>query len=360
MNRSLASLLREHAVESGDYAGVSTPTAFGAPETEWRALTEGAAVLDLSRRRSIVARGEERAQFLHGQLSQDVLSVQPGQGRPALLLSAQGRVESMLAVYVHEESIELRVDEHLLPATQARLDRFLIADDVEFETIVPSERSAMSTGSECLAVAGPKTSAVLGALGIVADRPGSWCANAHTADVDVRIYSREDLRVPFVEIEPTGHSDDVWTALCEAGAVPVGTRAFDVVRIESGTPLYGVDVDDSRIAMEARLEWSIHFAKGCYVGQEVIERAVSRGRLHRELCLLRTEAEVRRADRIDGGSDKEVVTSVGQSPALGAICLAYLPVASSAAGSAVRISSGGRSVDARVLDWPRPRRLAGR
>jgi len=353
MSTSLASLLRERAVEVGNYGGVPTAARFGEAAAEWRALTEASAVLDLSRRRTILVRGEEREQFLQGQLTQNVLSMPCGAGRPALLLNAQGRVQSMLTIYSRSDLFEIHVDADLLEPTRARLEQFLIADDVEMEGTDAGER---------IGVAGPRALAVLEvASGMDLRGLTGWSStDARIGAIDVRLRARDDLRVPFVEVEPCDDAVAVWEALCAVGAQPVGTQAFEMVRIESGTARYGVDVDDTRIAMEARLEWAIHFSKGCYVGQEVIERAVSRGRLNRELCLLATTTDVRSGDRVEGGSEKDKVTSICRSPRLGHICLAYVVRERAVTGSPVRIARDGEWVDGRVLEWPRLRHLAGR
>src|SRR6185369_6366445 len=155
-----------------------------------------------------------------------------------------------------------------------------------------------------------------------------------------------DLRVPCYDVlvcNPEGRpgdADRVLRAIESSGAVRCGAAALEIVRIESGTVRYGVDLDEKRIAIEARLEWAIHFAKGCYVGQEVIERAVSRGRINHELCLLGLDAEVAPGARVEGGSDSDVVTSVARSPRLGTIALAYVPRAKAAEGTSLTLASG--------------------
>jgi folate-binding protein YgfZ len=139
-----------------------------------------------------------------------------------------------------------------------------------------------------------------------------------------------------------------------------GERAREIVRIEGGTPRYGVDVDESRIALEARLEWAIHFRKGCYVGQEIVERAVSRGRVNRLLALLATQEPARRGDLVQATGDNETVTSVVNSPRLGTICLAYALREHGEPGKKLTLERGDTKIAARVLPWPRPEIYAGR
>jgi len=350
----LAGLLAGRGVRVGDYAGATTAAAYGDVEAEWRALDGKAALLDLRWRRSIIAEGEERAEFLQGQLSGDIVSLGSGDGAPALALSAQGRTESMLAVYNRGDTFEICVDASLLDDTGKRLEQFLVADDVEFAVCPPCDR---------IGVVGPGAAAVLAEVGVSlpSDEPtgGGWFyATAEIDGLAVRVLGRGDLRVPLVELVVDGDGAAVWERLERAGAVPAGTDALEVLRVESGTPRYGVDVDTSRVAIEARLEWAIHFDKGCYVGQEIVERAVSRGRLVRELCLLAPDAPVGAGDVISDRGDKDTVTSVVRSPRLGLVCLAYVPCEQAAPGTSVTI--GAAAVAARVLEWPRPRELGGR
>jgi folate-binding protein YgfZ len=126
--------------------------------------------------------------------------------------------------------------------------------------------------------------------------------------------------------------------------------------VESGVARYGVDVDEHRVALEARLQWAIHFAKGCYVGQEVVERMVSRGRLNRRLSLLASERRLAVGARIDDGAEVDVVTSSEVSSEHGALALAYVDMARTNPGTS--LSAGG--TPARVLEWPMREIYAGR
>jgi folate-binding protein YgfZ len=335
---SLGAFLQSEAARLEDYGGAATARDYGDVRAEWEALDVGAALMDTSYRRSIVATGSERSDFLHGQLSADVRGITPGGGAGALLLTAQGRVVSLLALY------DDRAGE--------RIEQFLVADDVEFEAAEPRDR---------ITVAGPKAPALLAEVGIDGiPVTSAWLvAGGEIAGARVTVLGRGDLRVPAVELVVDGDASAVWTALERHGARAAGTAAYEIVRVESGTARYGVDVDEDRIATEARLEWCIHFAKGCYVGQEIVERSVSRGKLNRELSLLALEGTVASGDRVAGGNERDVVTSVVESPRLGALALAYVDKQASAAGTALTIDTATGPVAAKVLEWPRPRVLAG-
>ncbi|MFN2376897.1 MAG: folate-binding protein YgfZ [Candidatus Binatia bacterium] len=323
---------------------------------DWAAMDAAAAVVVAPGRRFFHAEGEERRQFLHGQTTAHVESLAPGEGRAALVLNAQGRPLALGAVYEDGERTWIATTAEHSGAARAALSRFLVADDCDFTD---------DLDATCLAVVGPRAAAVLDAAGVqgAASLPAWGMLGAVVAGTAVTIFSRGDLRVPSYDVMiagAAGVAEVVLEAIVAAGARRCGAEALEILRIESGTPRYGADVDETRIAVEARLQWAIHFAKGCYVGQEVVERAVSRGRINHELCLLKLAGGVGPGARVDGGSDSDVVTSVAESPRLGAIALAYLPRAKAEAGGAVTLIGDDRTVEAAVLPWPRARVLEGR
>lgn len=350
---TLDAVVRAEARALTDYDGAETAVDFGDVAAEHRALTEDAAIVWLPHRRILRACGSERVQFLHGQLSSDVKGLGPDRGQASLLLNAQGRVEGVVALYDAGEALEIATDALAVEAVRGRVERFLVADDVELE--------AEAAPSACIGVAGPRAKEVLAAS------CGSSLALGHEwgrteiefSGLRARVLARGELKVPFYEIVlgvgTEGAEEDLWCSLRSAGAAPAGASAYEILRVESGVPRYGVDVDETRIALEARLEWAIHFSKGCYVGQEVVERAVSRGRLNRRLALLSSEELLPAGARIEGGGERDVVTSSVVSPVRGPLALAYLDLERGVSGT--RISVGATA--ARVLDWPRTETYAG-
>jgi folate-binding protein YgfZ len=325
--------------------------------TDWAILDGAAGIVDATWRRFFPATGDERRDFLHGQTTANVKALGAGSGAAAAVLTAQGKPLAMLALYESGERLWIATTAGEAASARAALSRFLVADDCDFEDDVEAA---------CLAVAGPRAGDVLVGAGVAAP-PDRWGVIAATvAGQPVLVFSRDDLRIPCFEVlacDIEGTPSDVAAvrrALEAAGGQACGAAALDIVRVESGTARYGVDVDETRLAVEARLEWAIHFAKGCYVGQEVVERAVSRGRINHELCLLKLAGSLAPGARVDGGGDHDIVTSVVDSPRLGTIALAYLPRAKAEAGMPVTLLGDGANVEAVVLPWPRKRTLAGR
>jgi folate-binding protein YgfZ len=348
---ALSARIEAAATAFAEYDGARVPSDFGDVGAEYRALTEGTALVALPQRRRIRVEGSERADYLHGQLTSDVAALSAGQGQAALMLTAQGRVESMFALYDHGQSMEIVCDAGQLSATLERAGRFLVADDVELET------ADTDADSISFALIGPQSHELLKKLGVPSQaiKVGWYCAQFELFGSPVAVYGRADLKVPVFELQCTD-PDRVWATSLELGAVPAGTSALEIVRVESGTARFGVDVDASRIALEARLEWAIHFSKGCYVGQEIIERAVTRGRLNRQLALLSCASGVVVGASLDGENEKCVVTSVVSSPVSGPLCLAYLPVERVEVGAEISIDGHA----AKVLPWPRETVYAGR
>ncbi|MFN2425852.1 MAG: folate-binding protein YgfZ [Candidatus Binatia bacterium] len=335
------------------------PASRGDAAADWAALDTAAGIVDSRWRRFFPATGEERREFLHGQTTAHVTSLTGGSGAAALVLTAQGKPLAMLALYESGERLWISTTAARSAAARAALSRFLVADDCDFEDDVDAC---------CVTVAGPHAATVLAAAGASAAAAlDPWAmGGANIAGQAVLVFSRGDLRVPCFDVlacDEEGRASDgaaVRAAIEAAGAARCGVAAFEILRVESGAARYGVDVDETRLAVEARLEWAIHFNKGCYVGQEVVERAVSRGRINHELCLLKLSGEAAAGSRVDGGNENDVVTSVVRSPRLGTIALAYVPRAKADAGTAVTVLADGASVEAVVLPWPRQRTLTGR
>jgi folate-binding protein YgfZ len=347
---TLDALVALAAYAQANYDGALTAVDFGDVEAEFRALTTGVAVLPLPHRRWIRVEGSERVPFLQGQLTSDVAALEPGAGQAAAALTAQGRVEALVALYDAGDVLEIATDAAHLESLRARLERFLVADDVELEAETPA--------TTCFALAGPRAAELLASFDPAASAPrGDWARfEVVVAGAPVRVHARGEYAVPFFEIDAAAERAEApWRACVAAGGMPAGASALEILRVESGVARYGVDVDDSRIALEARLEWAIHFSKGCYVGQEVIERAVSRGRLNRRLVLLSSDAPLAVGGRLEDGTERDVVTTSVRSPSRGPLAFCYLDVERAVPGNVVSV----HGVPARVQPWPRAEVYAG-
>jgi len=334
--------------------GIDLPERFSDPREEYRTVREKAGLIDLSFRAQVRMTGEDRVAFLQGMVSNDVKALRPGDGCAATLLTEQGRIVADLRVYALDTGFLIDVDARIKDKLIEMLSRFIIADDVEMEDLSETQTT--------LALQGPLSSQVLAAAGLsISLSKMLQHGEATLAETLVRIIHVNDTGEDGYEILAlSAHAASVWQTLLQAGAplglCPVGLAALNTLRIEAGIPWYGVDMDEGRIVLEVGLEQAISFKKGCYLGQEVVERASARGHVNRKLTGLLVQG-----DMLPVSGDKllhdaqEVgwVTSVTVSPRLGRlIALGYVRREYLAPGTQLRIDRHGTPVIAEVTTLP--------
>ena len=259
-----------------------------------------------------------------------------------------------LRVYAEESAILLDLDTRIKEKTVEALDRFIIADDVEIEDL--------SAHQVTLAVQGPSATEALAAAGL-SSLPDQDLQHRDTtiADVPVRVIRSDQTGKGGYEFHvPSDRAAVVWQALAQLdGLLPVGHTALNMLRVEAGIPWYGLDMDEDRIVLEVGLDRAISFHKGCYLGQEVVERASARGHMNRLLIgfLLQDEGQAAlptRGDRLLKG-DKEVgwLTSVTNSPTLGRpIALGYVRREHGEPGTRLRIDRPDTDMIVEVTKLP--------
>ena len=334
--------------------GIELPECFTNFRDEYRAVREKAGLIDLSFRAQVRMTGEDRVTFLQGIVSNDVKALRPGEGCAATLLTEQGRIVADLRVYALDTAFLLDVDARIKDKVIETLSRFIIADDVEMEDLSATQTT--------IALQGPLSVQVLAAAGVSVslDKPFQHCETP-LADTLVRILRASDTGADGYEIfVPSIQVEAVWQVLLEAGGPlglrPVGLAALNILRVEAGIPWYGLDMDERRIVLEVGLEHAISFKKGCYLGQEVVERASARGHVNRKLSGLLVQGDI-----LPDSGDKvfheaqEVgwVTSVVTSPRLGRpIALGYVRREHAVSGTQLRIDRSGTPVIAEVTTLP--------
>jgi folate-binding protein YgfZ len=281
-DRDLPAAMRRRGAVCAEVDGHMVAANFGDAAGEYRALREGAAVVDLSWWGRLLVTGSDRVAFLQGMLSNDVERLTAGAGCPALLLTEQGKVVADLIVLASADAFALDGVAASLVAAQAALERFIVADDVEIMPAGAEDRT--------IALFGPDAPAVVQRLGA----PPLVVPYDH-ARVDAAGAEAHLVRVPggFLCHVPAAASVAWWErSLDVGGAVPAGTEAFEVLRIENGTPWHGRDVTADTLALEGPYEAAISFRKGCYLGQEVMERVTARGHVNRKLVGLEIAGDV--------------------------------------------------------------------
>jgi folate-binding protein YgfZ len=300
---------------TAEHCGVTTAARFADPGSEFAALVGGCGVYDLGFRARISLTGGDRVRWLNGMVTNNIRDLASKQGVYAFLLNPQGRILGDMFVYNLGETLVVETDHSQVEKIVATFDHYIIMDDVEVAD-VSAEQTA-------LGLAGPKSRAALNAAGIEVPemQPLQTITpqcNCDCGCVECTVVRGEDAQGQSFEIWLA--PKDVyktWRALIAAGATPAGSEALEMRRIVAGVPLYGVDIRERDLPQETEQMRALNFNKGCYVGQEIVERIRSRGNVHRKFTgfLLEGAAAIAVGAKITS-DEKEVgeVTSVATVP----------------------------------------------
>lgn len=275
----------------------------------YEALRERTAILDLSGRGLIIVKDEDRARLLHAMTTNVIEGLAPGTGNIALFLNDKGRILAELLVLCRDNDFLLDTEPATRQLVYDHLDHYIIMDVVELEDV---------SDSHCvLGVEGPGAATLLVGLGAVL--PEDDFAHAAWGDAIVARFSYTGG--PGYRIyAPIGARTAILTRLTQAGAVECDLKTADAVRLEFGRPRHGVEFSDQHLVQEAQLLSHISFSKGCYLGQEIVERVRSRGNVNRLLVRLlvdSTEAPSAESPVYVGEKEAGKVMSTAYSPALG-------------------------------------------
>jgi folate-binding protein YgfZ len=279
---------------------------------QYRLLREEAGVVDRSHRGKLVLSGDETAEYLQGQLTNDVDALEPGEGQYSALLDRKGRMQGDLRLLRLEPGrFWIDTEGIAVPAIARHLEMYKIGRDVELEDA--SEDWAI------LSVHGPATEVVLGlALG-----PEHSHETLSIAGVEVRAVATDDGADLIV---PAGSAAQVRDELAGKGVPDAAEEAAEMLRVESGRPRFGAEMTTETIPQEAGInERAVSFTKGCYIGQETVARLHYKGKPNRHLRGLRLSAAAEAGDAIRLGERElgRVGTAV-ISPARGPIALAIV------------------------------------
>ncbi len=339
MSADFDAALRARGAVLGDAHGVTLPLHFGDPGREWRAAREGSAVFVATYRRLLQATGDDRITFLQGMLTNDVKALEPGMGLYAALLTQQGRVVSDLRVFVDGDRVLLDVLAWRSDAVRQALEQFIVADDVEL---------VAAAEIPVIGIVGPFAAAVAGEmLGAPVNQGAAHTVSRSTFEgATVLVTAVREVGVDALLFNcPADTAPPLFAAAVEAGAQPMGMTALDVIRVERGVPWAGVDMDESTLLMETGCDTAISFTKGCYLGQEVVERVAARGHVNRHLTGLiidGAELPAGGARLLAQGREVGYVTSAVHSQALDRpIALAMVQRKHAAPGERVEIQTNG-------------------
>lgn len=294
----------------------------------YKALTRDAALIDLSARTRIRATGEDRARLLHALTTNHIQQLLPGHGCYAFFLNAQGRVLADANFFVFNDHILIDAEPEVREALLAHLDHYIIADDVTLHDETDS--------TFCLGVEGPKAGEKFPELEAFEHEEWNGVTVARatfTGAPGYRIFGPLEARAAVMER----------LYLTESTAEDAET-----VRIEHGKPRYGADITTLNLAAETGLAHALHFQKGCYLGQEIVERVRSRGHVNRVLVSLELDekiAPVSGAKISVEGTDVGRLTSAAYSPHAGKVmALGYVRVPHDKAGTALEVDGAAGRV----------------
>jgi folate-binding protein YgfZ len=298
--------------------------------TDYDRLRESAGLVDRSYRGKLRLTGGEAAEYLQGQVTNDVEALAPGEGCYAALLSHKGKILVDMRILRGEDFILIDTEPAALPTLARNASMFGIGRDVQSQDVT-AEYAILS-------LVGPAAREALDAAPPEVEH--AWVEGEHG------LYVATDAGVDV--ICPAADAEGVRAAL---GIEPVAEEAAECLRIESGRPRLGLDMGSETIPEEAGLnERAVSFTKGCYVGQETVARLHYKGKPNRHLRGLRLSEPAQTGDEVTAG--ERVVGTIGSvtvSPAHGPIALAVLR-REVAPGDAVKVGASG--ADALVADLP--------
>ena len=306
---ALAVLLESAAIPHAlvDYRGVLTPRQLDAPVAETAALARAVAVHDLGWLKRVAVRGEDRFRWLSGMVTNMVTDLPENSGAWNLVLNAQGRIQGDLTVWREGDRLELEIAAGQFEKLLAHLERFIVMDDVE---LVPL------TGEAALGLTGPAADEVLARLSLPALSEPLTTTRVEWNGVDLRIARGYGvLAAHYALWVPEAQIGKLWKFLRTAGTTPVGSAAVDAFRIAEGIPAYGIDMAERDLPQETSQMRALHFNKGCYLGQEIVERIRSRGNVHRHLRQLELVGPVPTSGTeltFDGGAVAGQITSAAE------------------------------------------------
>jgi folate-binding protein YgfZ len=344
-------LMDEHRAAGArlaEFDGCVLPESFSEFEREYRAAREIVALFDTNWHIILTLAGRDRVQYLHAIASNDIKSLPEGRGTLALLLNPQGHILAELEVYALPEKMLVLSHAGLRERTIATLKKYVIGSQVRIEDVTDRMGSLAVEGPRAADVVEEACGVALGGLpeltiqdAIVEGRPCQLLRRSHFGHMGAELIAR-------CEVLPA-----LWRKLLAQvranGGEAIGMAALNTLRLEAGVPWFPADFNDAVIPHEAALENThISFSKGCYTGQEIVERVRSRGHVNRKRVALKFSTALPPLPggklRVDG-AEIGYVTSAAFSPAAGAaIGMGYVRREHFAPGSVVEFDGGTAEV----------------
>ncbi len=261
---------------TGVYNGAEMALSFGDSGSELAALRYGCGLFALTWRARINVGGKDRVRWLHNMVTNNVRDLPVNRGNYNFVLNVQGRILGDMYIFNRGEMLMLETDASQVETLITAMKRFIIMDKVDLSS---AGESTMAIG-----VCGPKAETVLAAAGINAG--GMQPLEVRDLNIDgltATLVRGPEQRPGWFEIwlDPD-KAQNLWAMLVKAEAQPVGAEALEMWRVLRGIPNYGQDIRDRDLPQETEQVQALNFTKGCYIGQEIVERIRSRGQVHRK------------------------------------------------------------------------------
>ena len=312
----------------------------------------GAGLIDLSARGRILISGSEAVMFLNGLVTNDMKTLAVNSWMPAVFPNVQGRLLAAVRVIHREDGFLIDTEAATRDTVVKLLERFTFAGDFRL--------ADLTQDTALLSIQGAKSPEIMAAIfgetlaNLGRDKMASVDWQGKQITVIRATHTAEDGFDVFV---PTTEAEALRDAFIKTGAQPIGNDTIETLRVEAGIARFGVDMDETNVVTETNLDDAVSFAKGCYIGQEIIARIKYRGHVAKKLAGLIFEGEVspESGAKIFSVDDKEIgrVTSVAFSPRLArTIALGYVKYDQLASGTSVRVDSSGTKFVAWVAELP--------
>ena len=327
-------------------ADATIPASFGNDAAAIQAARQGVALVDLSHWGRLKISGDERLRYLHNQSTNDFQRLKPGQGCETVFVTSTARTIDLATAYVTEDAVLVQVSPNRRQYLMEWLDRYIFPmDRVELKDV--------SSESVTFSLIGPASDALLEKLSDEMSVEQAYASHQElTLDgLKVHVAVGNGLALPgYTLIVSAGNAAKLWQALTEAGAIPMGDRAWEQLRIEQGRPVPDRELTEDYNPLEAGLWQTISFEKGCYIGQETIARLNTYKGVKQQLWGIRLQAPVEPGTVVMVGEEKVGKLTSFTETDQGPFGLAYIRTKAGGVGLKVQVGDvAGEIVDVPFL-----------
>lgn len=328
---------------------------YGTPSDEYSQVRNHVGLTDLSHSGLVRIDGSEGERFLNGLVTNDVKTLSKGRAMQAAFLTGHGKVRALCRILGLGDSYLIINDPQTHDKVYKYVFPFSYAGDFKVEDVTAQYG--------ILSIQGPKSLLVMKEVcfePVLSMDEHQWREAVIAGHNVTVVKATHSLEAGYDILIPVEGVADVWDFILLKGGFhgikPFGLEALEILRVEAGIPVYGIDVDESNMMLETGLSDAVSFTKGCYTGQEAVAMATYRGHVSKKLCGLLIEGDVvpSRGDRVLS-QDRDVgsVTSAIRSVALGrVIAMAYIKYGFFSPGSGVEVRTEQGALKASVSEMP--------